>query len=251
MPTKIITDRGTAFTAKDFERFCTRNHIRHIKNAVRTPRANAHAERTNRTILSMLLPTNTVDKRWDENMVRLQWCLNTMENATTKCTPYELLYGYQPRDILQNALILTLHNDDTLTTDQLTDLRRTIAERITDERAKAKSRYDKRYLQPTKFQEGDLVLVQNEPYSTGESRKLEPRYKGPFIITKVLDKDRYVVNDLPNSKRTQRQYTSVYSFDKIKRWCQLPYDDSSSEADNDDDDDNDNVAESTDKAGSL
>jgi len=92
IPDRIVTDRGTAFTSKDFEKYGKSNNVKHILNAVRTPRANGHAERTNRIILSMLLPSNDIDKRWDDNIRSIQWSINTMVNSTTKCSPFQLLY---------------------------------------------------------------------------------------------------------------------------------------------------------------
>jgi len=44
MPDRIVTDRGTAFTSKDFEKYCKSNNVKHILNAVRTPRANGHCQ---------------------------------------------------------------------------------------------------------------------------------------------------------------------------------------------------------------
>ncbi|KAH8398067.1 hypothetical protein KR215_002201 [Drosophila sulfurigaster] len=77
----------------------------------------------------------------------------------------------------------------------------------------------------------DLILVENEPFGTGTSRKLEPRNKGPFI-TKVLPNDRYLVEDLPHVKRKQKHCKSDYSSGKMKHWCQLPPDELDDEEDN-------------------
>jgi len=54
MSDRIVKDHITAFTSKDFEKYYKSNNIKHILNAVRTPRANGHAERTNRIILSSI-----------------------------------------------------------------------------------------------------------------------------------------------------------------------------------------------------
>ncbi|XP_017478494.1 PREDICTED: uncharacterized protein LOC108368207 [Rhagoletis zephyria] len=227
MPGRIISDRGTAFTSKVFQTFCKDNNVKHVLIAVRTPRANGHAERTNRIILSMLLLSTDNERRWDDKLRQVQWSINTMTNKTTGYTPCQLLYGYTPRDILQNQLIQTLQDDqaDTLTDTDLQQLRATAATRIDDVRAQAKRRYDARHASPKIYKQGDLVLTTNEPTSTGTSRKLEPRYKGPFVIREVLPNDRYVIEDLPHAQRTQRHYTSVFASGQLKLWCTLPPDD--------------------------
>ncbi|KAL7731015.1 hypothetical protein ACLKA6_014236 [Drosophila palustris] len=227
-----------AFTSKEFEKFCRENNVKRILNAVRTPRANGHVERTNRIILSMLLPMTDNEKRWDEKLRDIQWSINTMVNKTTKCSPFQLLYGYEPRDVLQNTLVNVLQDKeaDMMTDAELQKLREDAAARINDQRAEAKKRYDAKHSKPTIYETGDLVLVENEPYSTGTSRKLEPHYKGPFLVSKVLPHDRYLIEDIPHAQRTQRHYKSVYASDKIKPWCKIPPEDPDEEDDQDDDD---------------
>lgn len=69
----------------------------------------------------------------------------------------------------------------------------------------------------TIFQVGQHVLVQatkNSNYET--SRKLELRYNRSFIVTKVLDRDRYVVSELPGSKRSRPAYTGICHSERIK-----------------------------------
>jgi len=184
MPDRIVTDCGTALTSKDFEKYCKSNNVKQILIAVRTPRANGHAECRNRTILSMLLPSNDIDKRWDDNIRSIQWSINTMVNSTTKCFPFQFLYRYEPRDILKNAITNIIQSQDQkLVTDaELNQLRADAATTVNDHRAVAKKCYDAKHAKPTVYRLGDLVLVENDPFSTGTSRKLEPRYKGPFII---------------------------------------------------------------------
>lgn len=54
-PTRIITDRGSAFTAKELKKFCEENVIQHTLTAVHTPRANGQIERYFRTTEHLLL----------------------------------------------------------------------------------------------------------------------------------------------------------------------------------------------------
>ncbi|KAI8117719.1 hypothetical protein CVS40_10473 [Lucilia cuprina] len=102
------------------------------------------------------------------------------------------------------------------------NIRQKASEKINEKRKQIKDQYDREHSIPHKYKVDELVLAENEPQSSGMSRKLEPRYKGPFIVSKVLDKDRYIIEDLPNSKRTTRHYSSVYASDKLKPCWELP-----------------------------
>lgn len=104
MPEHIVPDRGTALTSKAFQKFYNKNNVKHILNAVRTPRANGLREHGNWIIPSMLLSSTDDKKRWDDKLRRIQWSINTMPNRITGCTPFQQLYKYTPRDILQNQL---------------------------------------------------------------------------------------------------------------------------------------------------
>ena len=63
-PRRLITDRGTAFTSKDFAEYCTHNNIQHIKNAVASPQANGQVERVNRVVSRMLSNPAILAKRF-------------------------------------------------------------------------------------------------------------------------------------------------------------------------------------------
>jgi hypothetical protein len=62
---------------------------------------------------------------------------------------------------------------------------------------------------PIKYQRGDLVLVKWEAPSTGQSRKLEPKYKGPYQIKRELRYDRYVVGDIEGEQLDRKPFNSV------------------------------------------
>lgn len=66
-----------------------------------------------------------------------------------------------------------------------------------------------------------MVLVERDLTAMGHSRKLEARYKGPYVVKTVLDNDRYELEDLPGVRRSNRLRTTVYAADRMKQWCQL------------------------------
>lgn len=62
------------------------------------------------------------------------------------------------------------------------------------------------------FSVGDLVLLKNEERN---QNKLDPKYKGPFKITRVLENDRYEVTSIDG----RRQYK--YPHDRMRSMPRL------------------------------
>ncbi|KAK2578390.1 hypothetical protein KPH14_011876 [Odynerus spinipes] len=186
-PTRIISDRGTAFTSHSFKAFCTTYAIKHVLNAVATPRANGQCERYNKTIVSSLAATaaGKDPREWDTFIKKVQSVLNTMHNKSINTTPMKALIGCDVRSPAEAPLLNEIANEvDRL---NLTELREEITKHITAKQKEQKERYDKTRRDAKKYQEGDLVLVQiTSEAATGSSRKLCPKFKGPFRISKVL-----------------------------------------------------------------
>ncbi|KAG5882023.1 hypothetical protein JTB14_023076 [Gonioctena quinquepunctata] len=92
----------------------------------------------------------------------------------------------------------------------LESLRDDVSRKIETQQQYQKEYYDKRHAMIKKFTVGQHVVVQaNKTSNDGKSRKFEPRYKGSFVVMKVLDNDRHVVNELPGSKRSRMAYTGI------------------------------------------
>jgi len=50
--------------------------------------------------------------------------------------------------------------------------------------------YDKHHKKTSVYKEGDYVLIRDTSVKPGEDRKLKPIYKGPYLVAKVLNKNR-------------------------------------------------------------
>lgn len=107
VPARMISDRGTAFTYHRFKTFCQENGIKHILNAVATPRANGQCERVNRTVISLLANTcaGEPEEQWDQHLKKVQSAINCTVNRTTRRSPAELLLRYKPRSTADAALL--------------------------------------------------------------------------------------------------------------------------------------------------
>lgn len=59
-------------------------------------------------------------------------------------------------------------------------------------------------------------MIRNIDTTVGSNKKLIPKYKGPYIVKKVLDSDRYIVSDIEGFQVTQLSYTGVIAADHMK-----------------------------------
>ncbi|XP_049293822.1 uncharacterized protein LOC125769252 [Anopheles funestus] len=69
-----------------------------------------------------------------------------------------------------------------------------------------------------KFNVGDLVAIKYTDTS-GVNKKLNCRFRGPYIIHKTLPHDRYVVRDVEGCQHTQMAYDGVLEVDKLRKWA--------------------------------
>lgn len=65
-----------------------------------------------------------------------------------------------------------------------------------------------------------IVLVEKAEPTLSTSKKMVSPYSGPMIIKKVLPNDRYVICDMPHSRRTNKKsrYERIVCVDKLKPW---------------------------------
>ncbi|KAK9711053.1 hypothetical protein QE152_g25688 [Popillia japonica] len=103
-PKRLVSDRGSAFTARLFEDAMVEWNVQHVLVATGTPRANGQVERFNRVITSMLAKIVTEQDRWDEALDQVEFNLNNTVNKSTGDTPSKLLFGIHQRGKTEDHL---------------------------------------------------------------------------------------------------------------------------------------------------
>lgn len=220
MPKRIISDRGSSFTSNKFKDFLHGLGIKRILNAVSTPRANGQVERYNRTLLDALtaMCNGQDEKKWDVYVPGVQWGLNNTHNKGIGTTPAKALFGTTLVGLTENRVKSFLGDDHEIDSNKVSDIRDKINEYISAYQNKSKEQHNKNSVQPKIFKIGDLVSVAREIQSSGQSRKLVPKFQGPYRIASVLGNDRYEIVDTPLTRKGNRKYTSVAAVDKLKPW---------------------------------
>lgn len=223
IPERIISDRGSSFTSSQFKDFCISNGVKHILNAVASPRSNGQAERFNQTLLNALSSKNlnNDERDWDKELGCIQWGINNTVSLTTKKAPSELLFGMK----LKNA---STNKFGTSTEDGLEDvtigrekLRQIASENIKASQIKQKALYDANKLPAKSYEEGDLIkIVKSNFHNDGKSKKLLPKFVGPYKIMKKLGNDRYNISNVPGFK-SARLYNTVIAADRMRPWINI------------------------------
>ena len=197
-PRRLICDRGTCFTSKLFEDYCEKRGIQLVLNSSRHPRANGQVERVNRTVLPVIQARieNDEEETWDCDMLEVQRDLNTAFNKTTGKSPFELLYGYRPN--FQGPL-RRLNEREGEDRGDPENIRQAARQKILDAHEKWKRYHDKKRARAPTYSVGEVVYMRRAPKQTGESTKLQAKYRGPLVVTDVLPADTYRVCQLERS----------------------------------------------------
>lgn len=191
VPSRLICDQGRCFASKDFREFCLSQNINLHLIATGSCRANGQVERVMSTLKNMLTAIETSQRSWQDAIGEVQLALNCTINRVTKASPLELLIGKVAR-----PLGLVPIDDDESEID-IQSVRDNALENIEKEAAYDKNRFDSKKARVVHYKVGDYVLIKNEER---HQTKLDPKFKGPFEITEVLEGDRYTLKSLTNKR---------------------------------------------------
>uniref|UniRef100_A0A8C1RD31 Gypsy retrotransposon integrase-like protein 1 n=1 Tax=Cyprinus carpio TaxID=7962 RepID=A0A8C1RD31_CYPCA len=101
IPKEILTDQGTAFMSRTIRELYELLGIKSIRTSVYHPQTDRLVERFNRTLKSMIRKFVHEDaKNWDKWLEPLLFAVREVPQASTEFSPFELLYGRQPRGVL-------------------------------------------------------------------------------------------------------------------------------------------------------
>lgn len=224
-PIQLVTDRGTAFTSAEFKTFIDNNKIKHRQVAVASPWANGLAERVNRFLKSSLTKLLQSTTEWKARLGSMQYIINNTYHSGIKATPSKLMLGYEQRSHEDFPLaqftqeFVDIETDLELERNKIRDNAVEATELI---RQYNKQYRDNKHAKPTKYQEGNYVMIRNMRVKPGENAKLKPSYKGPYLVAKSLGNNRYVIKDIPSFNLTSKPVNTILSSDKLKPWVTMP-----------------------------
>ena len=200
VPEAVISDRDPRFTAKFFGE-CQRLVGTTLKmSTARHAQTDGQSEREIQTLIVALRAfCNEHQDDWDEYLDMLELGFNSAEQASTKHSPFEMIYGMRPRLPIDVALAdFTPKNPAAINraTRMFQAVEAGRAYLLTAQ--ERQTRNADRQRRPLTFNVGDNVLLSTDGLQLKRgNNKLCSRYIGPFPVTAVVNRNAYTLQ-LPN-----------------------------------------------------
>ncbi len=192
-PNEILTDQGTNFQSGLVQSILDLLQVKRLRTSAYRPETDGLTERFNRTMCDMLAAYVTGDPaRWDEYLPYITFAYNTSKQASVKETPFYLLYGHDPLGpdelTVQERPRYPFEEDDTFAANWRR-AKEVSLQCLQDAQLIQKTHYDKR-VREEEIKVGDWVLLREMRAAT---KKFEPRWLGPFKVTKQLGRANYAI----------------------------------------------------------
>lgn len=212
-PKQVLSDNAATFGAEVVKEVMKLSNVKHIKSTPLHSQGNAVVERVNQTLsnkLAMIVNSNDQYQieHWDDALPAAVFSINTTVHSSTKCTPFELMYGRHPLNQCELTRIenITVHQ----LYSKLIKLQLSInsSEAIMNNKNKqvaSRMFYDARH-KHREYPANAYVWVFKKDV---RGKKLANNYEGPFIVVKHCGNNVYELKNQLTSKKIKRHVSCL------------------------------------------
>lgn len=207
IPQIIVSDNASYFTSHLFKQFCFKNCIEHRKIAAYRANGN-RSERAIRNLVCILKAYyHNAQSNWDIDLNYIQIALNTAINASTKFSPFQLMFNHKANNALSN--LWNIH--DLLAPNNLEESKQNLDKAIQNVKKsilhnRKRDRYSPKNVKHP-FKLHSLVVIKTHYQSNKAKRfsnKLALRYIGPYRIVYFLSGVTVLVQNVDNVFDTKK-----------------------------------------------
>ena len=208
LPKEVQSDQGTNFMSNVFQEMMYQLGIQQLKSSAYHPQSQGALERYHQTLKTMMKTyCHDNPNDWDKGIPFLLFATRDVPNESTGFSPFELVFGHEPRGPLKvvKEQLLCDEQEQTNMLDYISAFRERLTracevagEHLRTTQKAMKKRYDKRAKART-FASGDKVLV----LMPMQGDALKAKFSGPYVVEKKLKNENYVVS-MPDRRKAMR-----------------------------------------------
>ncbi|XP_078232523.1 cytohesin-interacting protein isoform X1 [Pogona vitticeps] len=217
-PKEILTDQGTNFMSQTLKELWRLLEVKPIHTAVYHPQSNGLVERFNKTLKGMLRKlVMEKPRRWHLLVAPLMFAIREVPQSSTGFSPFELMYGWNPRGILDLVKERWEEGPDDarITIQQVIEMREHLRTAVGlakanlgQAQAGQKRRYDQR-VKVREFVPGQKVLL----LMPSEQAKLFATWQGPYEVTQKIGDVDYEIS-MPDKTKKK----GIFHVNLLKEW---------------------------------
>lgn len=214
-PEEVLTDRGSNFCSEVMEGVFKIMGTRHIKTSAYHPECDGLVEWFNGTLKKSLQKyALTAGKEWQDSLPYILFAYREMLHSATGHTPFELLYGRNPRGPINVLYEEWLESTPELGKDVVSYLQDVYLQlekthesaRHNEKKAKDSMKvYHDRRAKERSLKPNDLVRI----LVPTRRNKLEAEWDGPFKIESKLSKTTYKVRTGPRQSQVKTLHVNM------------------------------------------
>ena len=163
------------------------------------------------TLISIDLGLNFIDgeDNWDDYISLIQHSYNCTPNSITSYSPNHIIFGKDLKIQLDRINNATSSNSTPPEYARIMQNKRAIIhnhanqQQLKYDENRSKS-YNKTKNESITYQVGEYVMIDVHRHQTGNKKKLNPSWIGPFEIIKIIDNKQYHVSEVGNEDNIQK-----------------------------------------------
>jgi hypothetical protein len=218
-PVRLLNDNAKSFTSKIIQSLAKNFNIQLAVTASYRACSNP-TERMNGSVIQALR-TLCLDnkKEWTENLAHVAFALRSTYSQSLNFSPFHILFGKSMR--LGFDIAIPEDVDHSQSMDEFVN---TLAKRLawiqeevmqsTRNSQQTNEKYANRKVNPATYNIGEEVLVRNYFITDPRSKKLQPLYSGPWVITHKIGQDSFRIQN-PLTKKVLPSFLSSERFRKF------------------------------------